>query len=92
VNPRRVQYNVIALAVGVKLVSYLDQVSISVAAPAMRSEFGFTPLQMGQVFSAFSLSYAILGLDWQPDRGRDPHRAGRRLRRPNARVGLGGRG
>jgi MFS family permease len=46
------------------MVSYLDRVSISVAAPALRSEFGFTPLQMGQVFSAFSLSYAIFQAPW----------------------------
>ena len=58
------RYTVVALAVAVNIVSYLDRVSISVAAPALRGEFGFTPLQMGQVFSAFSLSYAILQAPW----------------------------
>ncbi len=58
------RYTVIALAVAVNMVSYLDRVSISVAAPALRTEFGFTPLQMGQVFSAFSLSYAIFQAPW----------------------------
>jgi len=64
VNSRREQHRIIALAVAVNLVSYLDRVSISVAAPALRSQFGFTPVQMGQVFSAFSLSYAIFQAPW----------------------------
>jgi MFS family permease len=64
VNPARTQRTVVTLALAVNLVSYLDRVSISVAAPALRSEFGFTPLQMGQVFSAFSLSYAIFQAPW----------------------------
>jgi ACS family glucarate transporter-like MFS transporter len=64
VNLNLRRYTVVALAVAVNLVSYLDRVSISVAAPALRSEFGFTPLQMGQVFSAFSLSYAIFQAPW----------------------------
>ena len=64
VNPNRARYMVVALAVAVNMVSYLDRVSISVAAPALRSEFGFTPLQMGKVFSAFSLSYAIFQAPW----------------------------
>src|SRR5262249_52386726 len=60
----RARDQVIALAATLNLVSYLDRVCISVAAPSLRREFGFTPLELGQVFSAFSLSYALFQAPW----------------------------
>lgn len=40
-------------------VAYLDRVCIATAAPAIRAELGFDAEQMGLVFSAFTLAYAL---------------------------------
>lgn len=40
-------------------VSYLDRTNLSVAAPVISKEFGFTPGQMGVILSAFSWGYAV---------------------------------
>ena len=42
----------------------MDRVCISVAAPAMRDEFGFTATEMGLVFSIFSLAYFLFLTPW----------------------------
>lgn len=42
------------------LISYLDRTTISVAAPQIIKEFGFTKSQMGLIFSAFAITYALL--------------------------------
>ena len=63
-RPSRVRHSIVALTLLVNLVSYVDRACISVAAPRMRDEFGFTPTQMGLVFSIFSLSYFISQTPW----------------------------
>jgi sugar phosphate permease len=40
-------------------ITYLDRVCLSAAAPAMMSALGLTNMQMGYVFSVFSVSYGI---------------------------------
>jgi ACS family glucarate transporter-like MFS transporter len=40
--------------------SYFDRTILSIAAPGIMKEFGFSETAMGSVFSAFLLSYAIL--------------------------------
>ena len=40
------------------IVTYIDRVAISSAAPAIRDELHLTAVQMGWVFSAFTLAYA----------------------------------
>ena len=42
------------------LISYLDRTTISVAAPQIIKEFHFTKSQMGYIFSAFAITYALL--------------------------------
>ena len=42
------------------LISYLDRVTISVAAPKIIEEFHFNKATMGLIFSAFAWSYALL--------------------------------
>ncbi len=42
----------------------MDRVCISVAAPALRSEFGYSPQEIGLIFGAFSLSYALFQAPW----------------------------
>ena len=41
------------------LITYLDRVNISTAAPAISAEFGFDKITMGAIFSAFSWAYAL---------------------------------
>jgi ACS family glucarate transporter-like MFS transporter len=50
----------VGLLVGFSLVSYIERINISVASNRMMPELGLTQVQMGQVFSAFVLGYALL--------------------------------
>ncbi len=52
------------------ILTYLDRVCIGAAAPTMRRDLGLTALQMGAVFSAFSLAYGIFEIPsgWLGDR------------------------
>ncbi len=63
-KPSRVHYSVVALAVLIDMMSYMDRVCISVAAPKIREEFGFSPSQVGLIFSIFSLSYFLFQTFW----------------------------
>lgn len=51
-------------------IAYLDRVCISIAAPTIKSELGISDTQMGLVFSAFTLSYALFEIPsgWFADR------------------------
>lgn len=60
----RVRFSIIALAVAINVICYTDRSCISIAGPAMRQEFGFTPTQMGLVYSVFSLSYFLGQTPW----------------------------
>lgn len=52
------------------LITFLDRVAISSAAPAIRDELHLSPAQMGWVFSAFTFAYAIFEIPtgWLGDR------------------------
>jgi sugar phosphate permease len=41
------------------LITYLDRVNISTAAPEISKEFGFDKITMGVIFSAFVWAYAM---------------------------------
>lgn len=58
----RTRYWVLVLAFLGAVITYLDRVCMSVAAPAMTAELGLTKIQMGYVFSSFALAYAIFEL------------------------------
>lgn len=62
--PSRTRYSIIALAMVINLICYTDRSCISIAGPGMRAEFGFTPTQMGLVYSIFSLSYFMGQTPW----------------------------
>jgi len=51
-------------------VAYVDRVNISVAAPAMRKEFGLSATELGLIFSAFAYPYAAMQIagGWLSDR------------------------
>jgi MFS family permease len=52
------------------LITYLDRICLSAAAPAISRDLGLTGIQMGYVFSAFALGYAVFELPagWLGDR------------------------
>jgi sugar phosphate permease len=52
------------------LITYLDRVNISTAAPVISKEFGFDKVTMGAIFSAFVWAYAIFQVPggWLGDR------------------------
>ncbi len=52
------------------LITYLDRVNISTAAPVISKEFGFDKITMGVIFSAFAWSYAMFQVPggWLGDR------------------------
>ena len=55
----RVRGRVLAFAFLLAVVTYLDRVCISAAAPYIMEDLGLTVLQMSAVFSAFTLAYSI---------------------------------
>lgn len=59
-----IRYTIVALALLINVVSYVDRACISVAAPSLRAEYGFTPGQMGMIFSVFSLAYFLFLTPW----------------------------
>lgn len=58
-KPTRARHWVIVFAITLSVITYIDRVCISQAAPNMRRELGLTPMQMGAVFSAFAWAYAM---------------------------------
>jgi len=60
----RVRHSVVLLALLINLICYTDRVCIAVAGPEMSKAFGFTPAQMGLVYSIFSLSYFLGQTPW----------------------------
>src|SRR5215207_11606627 len=56
--PTRARYKVLSLLIVLAALTYFDRLCISVAAPAIAEEFQFSPVQMGYIFSAFTLAYA----------------------------------
>jgi MFS transporter, ACS family, glucarate transporter len=57
--PTRVRARVLAFAFLLAVVTYLDRISISAAAPYIMRDLHLTVLQMSVVFSAFTLSYSL---------------------------------
>ena len=52
------------------LITYLDRVNISTAAPVISKEFGFDKITLGAIFSAFVWAYALFQVPggWLGDR------------------------
>src|SRR5437764_8675370 len=57
-RPTHVRYWVIVFAITLAVVTYIDRVCISFAAPAIREELHLTAKQLGWVFLIFNWSYA----------------------------------
>src|SRR5713226_8656468 len=54
-----VRYQVLAFTVALAAVTYLDRVCIARTADDMMRELGLSKVQMGFVFSAFTIAYAL---------------------------------
>jgi sugar phosphate permease len=61
-KPTKVRQRVLFYICLMYMITYLDRVSISVAAPAIIKEFSLTKVQMGIVFTAFVCPYALFQL------------------------------
>ncbi len=59
VHPTRARHWVIAFAVTLSVVTYVDRVCISQAAPAMQRDLGLSKVQMGHALAAFGWAYAL---------------------------------
>jgi len=58
-RPTRARHRVIVFAIALAVIQYIDRVCISQAAPTISKDLGLTSSQMGFVFSAFTLAYAL---------------------------------
>jgi len=54
------QLIIIALLFGFSMMSYFDRTIMSIAGPQMIKDFGLSETQMGGIYSAFILGYALL--------------------------------
>ena len=65
-----VRYKVVAFAVTLAAVTYLDRVCISILAPDIMRDLGLSQVQMSYIFSAFTLAYAAFEIPtaWWADR------------------------
>ena len=68
-QPTRARHKLLAFTTVLAVITYLDRVAISSAAPAVRAEMGLDAVQMGWVFSAFTWAYAIFEIPsgWMGD-------------------------
>lgn len=69
-GPSHIRWVILALLFAISVITYIDRVNISVAARQMMPALGLTDVQMGQVFSAFVLGYALCQIPggWLGDR------------------------
>jgi MFS transporter, ACS family, glucarate transporter len=69
-RPTRVRHLVLAMTVAAYMITYMDRVVISSAAPVIRKEFGFSLITMGWILSSFRWSYALFQIPggWLGDR------------------------
>jgi len=73
-RPTHVRYWVIVFAVTLAVITYIDRVAMSFAAPSVSRDLGLTKQQMGTAFSAFVAAYALFEIpsgflgDWMGPR------------------------
>jgi MFS family permease len=59
VSPSRARFTLLRFTFVLSIITYIDRVCVSTAAPFIRDELGLTASQMALVFSAFIFAYAI---------------------------------
>jgi ACS family glucarate transporter-like MFS transporter len=55
----RIRFSIVAMLFAVTIVNYADRATIAIAGPVLSKDLGFSPVQMGFIFSAFGWSYVI---------------------------------
>ncbi|HPD29496.1 MAG TPA: MFS transporter [Phycisphaerae bacterium] len=70
IAPTRTRFWVIVFAVTLAVVTYIDRVCISQAAPFIRQDLGLSEVQMGLAFAVFFWTYALFEIPggWMGDR------------------------
>ncbi|MDW8129832.1 MAG: MFS transporter [Bryobacterales bacterium] len=58
-KPTRTRHWVVVYAVTLAIITYIDRVCISQAAPLIRRDLGLSAVEMGMAFSAFGIAYAL---------------------------------
>jgi ACS family glucarate transporter-like MFS transporter len=68
--PTHARYRVVALATGLAMITYLDRACIATLAPGIMRDLALTTVEMGYVFTAFQLAYALFEIPtaWWADR------------------------
>ena len=68
-KPSRIRYGVILFSITLAILAYIDRASISMAAPIISKDLNLDTVQMGWVFFAFALAYALLEIPggWMGD-------------------------
>src|SRR6185295_3375322 len=68
-RPTNARHWVIVFAVTLSILAYIDRVCISQAAPLISKDLGFNKTDMGRVFGAFALAYALFEIPggWMGD-------------------------
>jgi MFS family permease len=68
-KPTRTRYWVVVFSVTLAVLAYIDRACISMAAPFMRKDLNLSAVEMGYVFSAFALAYALFEIPggWMGD-------------------------
>jgi MFS transporter, ACS family, glucarate transporter len=64
IGSNKTTITVVSLATCANVLGYMDRVCISVAAPRIQAEFHFNDAEVGYIFGAFSLSYALFQVPW----------------------------
>jgi MFS transporter, ACS family, glucarate transporter len=59
VHTTRTRFTLLKLMFALSIITYVDRVCVSTAAPDIREALGLSPSQMGWVFSAFTIAYAV---------------------------------
>jgi len=69
-QPGRSKFGLVCLLVGLRVTSYFQRTSMSIAGPGMALELGFTETELGTIYSAFLLGYTLLMIPggWLADR------------------------
>jgi len=58
-TPTRVRHGVVMMALALAILAYVQRVAISQAAGPISADLGLDKSEMGMVFGAFGLSYAL---------------------------------
>jgi len=69
-RPSNVRRHILWLTVAIYMITYMDRVVISTAAPLIQKDFNFSLETMGWIFSAFQIGYALCQIPggWLGDR------------------------